>query len=330
MHQFKKLPFNPNKTITNSSISKYKSLFPNSQQTQIKNITNIKNIKNINISNNVKFALTIPFTTVTIQSITTLPIAWIHSLFGGTIIGSSASLYLLFNGRIAGISGIVSRCFDHICTMGRVTAAPSQFGFFGGLLFGGWFAQNYLQIQNNNNNRRNINNDNYNIILNKLYNLIKFNEIKPFKDIPFDSRIMLLSGILVGFGSRMGSGCTSGHGICGIARLSKRSIIAVSIFMLTAIITTSLSNIYLNNYYHCNYNEYHSNKFRLNLLNSIMEQYSPAMSKFLVPLISFMLIGAAISGGLRRYQNETFSAILPSLLSGIIIYLSFFKFVCKK
>jgi uncharacterized membrane protein YedE/YeeE len=51
----------------------------------------------------------------------------------------------------------------------------------------------------------------------------------------------VLAGLLVGFGSRMGSGCTSGHGICGIARLSKRSIAATACFMLTGFLTVYLT-----------------------------------------------------------------------------------------
>ena len=49
--------------------------------------------------------------------------------------------------------------------------------------------------------------------------------------------MMIVAGLLVGFGTRLGSGCTSGHGICGISRLSKRSIVATSVFMLAGIIT---------------------------------------------------------------------------------------------
>jgi len=53
--------------------------------------------------------------------------------------------------------------------------------------------------------------------------------------------LTVLAGLLVGFGTRLGSGCTSGHAICGIARISKRSFIATAVFMITAFITVYLS-----------------------------------------------------------------------------------------
>ena len=56
--------------------------------------------------------------------------------------------------------------------------------------------------------------------------------------------ILVLAGLFVGFGTRLGSGCTSGHGICGMARFSRRSIAAVLIFMVMAFITVAVSNSY--------------------------------------------------------------------------------------
>jgi uncharacterized protein len=53
--------------------------------------------------------------------------------------------------------------------------------------------------------------------------------------------VMVIAGLLVGFGTRLGSGCTSGHGICGIARFSRRSIVATLVFFVTAIITVFLA-----------------------------------------------------------------------------------------
>jgi uncharacterized membrane protein YedE/YeeE len=59
--------------------------------------------------------------------------------------------------------------------------------------------------------------------------------------LPASWSVIVVSGLLVGFGARLGSGCTSGHGICGIARLSPRSIAATIIFMLTAILTVAIT-----------------------------------------------------------------------------------------
>ncbi len=54
--------------------------------------------------------------------------------------------------------------------------------------------------------------------------------------------LLALAGLLVGFGARLGSGCTSGHGVCGLARLSRRSIVAVATFMAAAIATVAIMN----------------------------------------------------------------------------------------
>ena len=59
--------------------------------------------------------------------------------------------------------------------------------------------------------------------------------------LPASWAVIVVAGLLVGFGARLGSGCTSGHGICGIARLSPRSIVATIVFMLTAILTVAIT-----------------------------------------------------------------------------------------
>lgn len=120
---------------------------------------------------------------------------------GGVLIGISVTLLLLFNGRITGISGIKNDLFY----------APKsdrfwRLAFLAGLILGAYIFQLFQPDFN-------IPRQNYPIIL------------------------LGLGGFLVGFGTRMGSGCTSGHGICGIARLSTRSIIATITFMATGILT---------------------------------------------------------------------------------------------
>ena len=114
---------------------------------------------------------------------------------GGALIGLSAVLLLGLNGRIAGISGIVNGLF---------TRSPGEAGwrlaFIAGILSGGalfqWISQESL-IQRT--------------------------------DYPV--WMTITAGLLVGFGTRLGSGCTSGHGICGISRLAPRSIVATATFV---------------------------------------------------------------------------------------------------
>lgn len=123
---------------------------------------------------------------------------------GGILIGLAATVLLLFNGRIAGISGIMA---------GMLAAGKTELfwrmAFLMGLVMGAG-----------------------------LFNLIKPDFYQPRENFP----IWLLScaGFLVGFGTRMSNGCTSGHAICGIARLSLRSIAATLTFMASGFLTVYL------------------------------------------------------------------------------------------
>lgn len=134
-----------------------------------------------------------------IIEISTPLILW--SLLGGLIIGASASLLLLFNGRIAGISGIASRIlsFEPKETLWRLA-------FIAGLVCGGFLLVQFFPEK------------------------FSFSSTTPFWR-------LATAGLLVGFGTSLGKGCTSGHGICGISRLSKRSIAATIIFMICGFIT---------------------------------------------------------------------------------------------
>jgi uncharacterized membrane protein YedE/YeeE len=120
-------------------------------------------------------------------------------LIGGVLIGLSSSLMLWGLGRITGISGIYSSLFslkfDNFW----------KYSFLLGLLVGG-------------------------IILHQLYPNELFDH-----QIPGSTSKVIIAGLLVGFGTRLGNGCTSGHGVCGIARLSARSIIATLTFILVAV-----------------------------------------------------------------------------------------------
>ena len=116
------------------------------------------------------------------------------ALLGGAMIGVAAAILLLGNGRIAGISGIVGGLFQ---ASNRHDAW--RWLFLAGLLAAPW-----------------------------LYVLVK-----PFPDVqmvasPF---LLIVAGLLVGVGTRYASGCTSGHGVCGLSRLSQRSLVATLSFM---------------------------------------------------------------------------------------------------
>ena len=122
------------------------------------------------------------------------------SLLGGILIGTSASWLLWMNGRLAGISGMMWRLLFTKTAGWRVTFLT---GLIGGAalyykLFGG----------------------------------------APVARENFPVWLLIVSGLLVGYGTSLGNGCTSGHGVCGLGRLSMRSLIATLTFLLVAIITT--------------------------------------------------------------------------------------------
>jgi len=124
------------------------------------------------------------------------------SLFGGMLLGVSTLLLLLMNGRAAGISGIVGRLIA-----GHQLAA--NVAFVAGLLLGPVL---YAAVYGG----------------------------PPAVTIAASWPMIVASGLLVGVGTRMGSGCTSGHGILGLARLSKRSIVATAAFLTAGVFTATL------------------------------------------------------------------------------------------
>jgi hypothetical protein len=123
------------------------------------------------------------------------------ALAGGALIGLAALLLLLCNGRIAGISGILGGSLEpkRGDLLWRVL-------FFFGLLIGGlvtlWWLPGALDIR-----------------------------------VDVSTPAVILAGLLVGLGTRIGSGCTSGHGVCGVGRLAPRSIVASAVFVATAMLT---------------------------------------------------------------------------------------------
>ena len=129
----------------------------------------------------------------------------VSGLVGGLLLGLAAALLLLLNGRISGISGIVG---------GLLAPKSSDAGwrvvFLVGLLLG---AFGYM---------------------------LATGGVIPVR-LQASMPVLVVAGLLVGFGTRLGSGCTSGHGLCGIARLSKRSIVASVVFFGVAMVTVFLT-----------------------------------------------------------------------------------------
>ncbi|CAN7423500.1 YeeE/YedE family protein [Duganella sp. LjRoot269] len=125
------------------------------------------------------------------------------ALAGGILIGLAAALFILLNGRIAGISGIIGGLLRP--NKGDI---GWRFAFIAGLILAP-------------------------VIYGVFYAL-------PATQIDAGTGILILAGLLVGVGTRYGSGCTSGHGVCGISRLSPRSIAATIIFMAAGFVTVFL------------------------------------------------------------------------------------------
>lgn len=136
-------------------------------------------------------------------------IDWTHvtllrSLAGGLLIGLAAALLILLNGRIAGISGIVGALMMHTPAQERAW----RWCFIIGLLLAA-----------------------------PLWQLL---HALPPATISASTPLLIIGGLLVGLGTRYASGCTSGHGVCGIARLAPRSLLATGSFMLSGFLVVFL------------------------------------------------------------------------------------------
>jgi uncharacterized membrane protein YedE/YeeE len=122
------------------------------------------------------------------------------SLAGGALIGLAAALFVLFNGRIAGISGILGGLLQwpkgdtawRLAFLLGLIAAPVAYGLFAPL---------------------------------------------PGVQVEAGTATLVVAGLLVGIGTRYGAGCTSGHGVCGLSRLSPRSLVATAAFMAAGFVT---------------------------------------------------------------------------------------------
>lgn len=126
----------------------------------------------------------------------------LRPLAGGVLIGLSAVTLLYFNGRVAGISGMLR---------GLLNRPDSLFLqhllFLLALVGGAWLYESWAGTA-------------------------------PTPRPDFPAALLALAGVLVGFGTSMAGGCTSGHGVCGMSRLSPRSLVAVPVFLGTAMLTT--------------------------------------------------------------------------------------------
>jgi len=129
----------------------------------------------------------------------------VSGLVGGLLIGLAVALTLLLNGRIAGISGIVS---------GLLNPKASDRGWRAAFVIG--------------------------LPLGALAYLLVAGGPTPV-DVLASPPAILAGGLLVGFGTRMGAGCTSGHGVCGLALLSRRSVVATAVFFVVAMLTVFLT-----------------------------------------------------------------------------------------
>ena len=128
----------------------------------------------------------------------------LNSLFGGILIGIAAIIIFLTNGRIMGISGILG----NLMTLKETDQIYWRIAFLLGVLIG------------------------------PLIFTILFKEIK--SEMVANTTFLIISGFLVGLGTSLGNGCTSGHGICGLSRLSIRSIVATLVFVISGMITVYL------------------------------------------------------------------------------------------
>jgi len=130
-----------------------------------------------------------------------------QALLGGVLIGVAASILIVLNGKIAGISGILGGIFS--------TSKENKTWrilFMVGLIASPWVYQLFAPL--------------------------------PIVEVKANTLTLIISGLLVGFGTQLGNGCTSGHGVCGIARLSIRSIVATLTFILFGVITVYLMRVF--------------------------------------------------------------------------------------
>ncbi len=129
----------------------------------------------------------------------------LSGLIGGALIGLATAMLMLLTGRIAGVAGIFGGLLSP-----AATDRDWRLAFVAGLIMAPLLAE-------------------------------LFGAALPNPVMPASLALVAIGGLLIGFGSRMGTGCTSGHGVCGVARLSARSLIATAIFMTVAIAAVAVA-----------------------------------------------------------------------------------------
>ena len=139
-----------------------------------------------------------------------MSIAWSNftpwsAIFGGLLIGAASGLYVLGVGRIAGIAGIIASPLQALLRGSRFAPEWTRVLFIFGLLLAPWAWRMFAA--------------------------------SPQSVIDVGAPELIVAGLLVGFGVRMGNGCTSGHGVCGLSRFSLRSLVNVIAFMGAGFIT---------------------------------------------------------------------------------------------
>ena len=132
----------------------------------------------------------------------------VPALVGGLLIGLAVTLFLWATGRVAGISGVLGGLLG-----ARTGDVGWRIAFIGGLVTVGVVAALVSP------------------------ELVRFAA-------PRSTAAMIVAGLLVGFGTRLGNGCTSGHGVCGISRLSLRSVLATVIFMVAGVATVTVVRVF--------------------------------------------------------------------------------------
>lgn len=130
------------------------------------------------------------------------------ALAGGLLIGGASALYLLGNGRVAGIAGIVASPLRALLSGTRMVPETTRLLFIAGLLAASWVWQLFAPL--------------------------------PEARVDVGTLGLVVAGLLVGVGVRMGNGCTSGHGVCGLSRFSLRSLANVLSFMGAGVVTVFL------------------------------------------------------------------------------------------
>lgn len=127
----------------------------------------------------------------------------VSGLLGGALIGLAATLYWFATGRVAGVSGIVGGALRERHARGE------RIAFLAGLIAAG---------------------------------LVAALAASPASANPYPTPVLLVAGVLVGFGTRVGGGCTSGHGVCGISRLSLSSLVATATFIAAGAATVAIAS----------------------------------------------------------------------------------------